>query len=47
MHYELSSWDKNAYPKMQLMGAITALEREDLLRLTGAHRTMIAQLGAS
>jgi len=47
MHYELSCWDKNAYPKKQLMGAITAPEREDLLRLAAAHRTMIAQLRAS
>jgi hypothetical protein len=47
MHYELTCWDNNAYPKKQLMGVITAPEREDLLRLAAAHRTMIAQVRAS
>jgi len=44
VHYELRCWDKNAYPKKQLMGVIAAQERDELLRLAAAHRTMVAQL---
>lgn len=46
MHFELSCWDRNPYPKQRLMGTVTASDREELLRIAGAHRTVISQMRA-